>query len=382
MESTYQEYLELMKKKYNDTEYKNVNIENLDISSLSYEEIDKYFFHYSWKRYLESYDKNGMKPIIGENSLGLDRRASIFFSKGIEGVLELWDVWLKWRLDRQNNPRYEGNTNKEIVLNDLRFRRGEFTLEEKQKVLEWGKCFLTKSFLNDKEMLKRLYEFQYNEMINSDYLIMDLREKEEFFYDQIDMKKQGEITSARANGREVSKAAKFMYGYYSDFTNPVVDKWNMQTIPGKDMIIEPSRLKRITINGKNDVFSVVSFLYDKYKKEVPLDKQVKFDILDNYMKYIRERKHNNKIEQEQKRFSTFEKKKEQRKMAKQNINVISYVRTSPDNQVHKISTYTQGKAMVRKRVSNPSRGFTNYTSLIFILVIFIILIGLLINYLD
>ena len=382
MESTYQEYLELMKKKYNDTEYKNVNIENLDISSLSYEEIDKYFFHYSWKRYLESYDKNGMKPIIGENSLGLDRRASIFFSKGIEGVLELWDVWLKWRLDRQNNPRYKGNTNKEIVLNDLRFRRGEFTLEEKQKVLEWGKCFLTKSFLNDKEMLKRLYEFQYNEMINSDYLIMDLREKEEFFYDQIDMKKQGEITSARANGREVSKAAKFMYGYYSDFTNPVVDKWNMQTIPGKDMIIEPSRLKRITINGKNDVFSVVSFLYDEYKKEVPLDKQVKFDILDNYMKYIRERKNNNKIEQEQKRFSTFEKKKEQRKMAKQNINVISYVRTSPDNQVHKISTYTQGKAMVRKRVSNPSRGFTNYTSLIFILVIFIILIGLLINYLG
>ena len=382
MESTYQEYLELMKKKYNDTEYKNVNIENLDISSLSYEEIDKYFFHYSWKRYLESYDKNGMKPIIGENSLGLDRRASIFFSKGIEGVLELWDVWLKWRLDRQNNPRYKGNTNKEIVLNDLRFRRGEFTLEEKQKVLEWGKCFLTKSFLNDKEMLKRLYEFQYNEMINSDYLIMDLREKEEFFYDQIDMKKQGEITSARANGREVSKAAKFMYGYYSDFTNPVVDKWNMQTIPGKDMIIEPSRLKRITMNGKNDVFSVVSFLYDEYKKEVPLDKQVKFDILDNYMKYIRERKNNNKIEQEQKRFSTFEKKKEQRKMAKQNINVISYVRTSPDNQVHKISTYTQGKAMVRKRVSNPSRGFTNYTSLIFILVIFIILIGLLINYLG
>ena len=114
MESTYQEYLELMKKKYNDTEYKNVNIENLDISSLSYEEIDKYFFHYSWKRYLESYDKNGMKPIIGENSVGLDRRASIFFSKGIEGVLELWDVWLKWRLDRQNNPRYKGNTNKAL----------------------------------------------------------------------------------------------------------------------------------------------------------------------------------------------------------------------------------------------------------------------------
>lgn len=69
-------------------------------------------------------------------------------------------------------------------------------------------------------------------------------------------------------------------------------------------------------------------------------------------------------------------------MAKQNINVISYVRTSPDNQVHKISTYTQGKAMVRKRVSNPSRGFTNYTSLIFMLIIFIILIVLLINYLG
>jgi hypothetical protein len=41
---------------------------------------------------MEAYDSVGMNPMIGKNSSGIDMYPSIFFSKGIEGVLMLWDV--------------------------------------------------------------------------------------------------------------------------------------------------------------------------------------------------------------------------------------------------------------------------------------------------
>ena len=56
-------------------------------------------------------------------------------------------------------------------------------------------------------------------------------------------------------------------------------------------------LKRLIIGGNTDVYSIVKFMYDKYKKEVPTDKQVKFDILDKYIEFVEEKKRNN-IEKE------------------------------------------------------------------------------------
>lgn len=283
-------YLESMQQKFNNSEYINTSIQNLDISTLSYEQMENLFFHYSWKKYLESYDKEGMKPVIGENSEGIDPKASIFFSKGVEGVLELWDVWLKWRLNRQNNPQFSGTTQDEIQATNNRFRTGQITDEERKKWYYWMDYFKSKKYLENPLMLEKLYEYQFTEMINSDYLILDLKEQEDFSYEQVDIKKQWAIEKAKATGRGIDPLTATQYGHYSDFSSPMVDKWNMQTIPGKNITIEPSRIRRLTIDGKTDVFSIMKYMYDKYQLEVPKEKQVKFDVLDNYIKYVTEKK--------------------------------------------------------------------------------------------
>lgn len=61
----------------------------------------------------------------------------------------------------------------------------------------------------------------------------------------------------------------------------------MQTIPGKNIIIEPKRMKKLTFKGKDDVFSVISAFYDMYKRSVSAEEQVSFDVLDKYILYIR-----------------------------------------------------------------------------------------------
>ena len=289
-EQKQQSYLESMQQKFNNNKYINTSILNLNLALLSYNQMDQLFFHYSWKKYLESYDKEGMKPVIGENSKGIDPEASIFFSKGVEGVLELWDVWLKWILNRQNNPQFNGTTQEEIESTNKRFKTGQITEEERKKWHYWIDYFKNKKYLENPLMLKRLYDYQYNEMINSDYFILDLKENEDFIYSQVDIKKQEAIEKAKKTKYGINPLTATQYGAYSDFSSPIVDKWNMQTIPGKNITIEPSRIRRLNVNGKTDVFSIMKYMYDKYKMEIPKEKQVKFDILDNYIKYVCEQR--------------------------------------------------------------------------------------------
>ena len=60
----------------------------------------------------------------------------------------------------------------------------------------------------------------------------------------------------------------------------------MQTKPGYDITITPNRIIKINIENKEDVYSIVSYLYYKYKNEIPINLQTKFDILDKYINYI------------------------------------------------------------------------------------------------
>jgi hypothetical protein len=289
-EFQHQQLLKRMSEEYKGKEYQTVNIENINIATIPYQQLENCFFHYSWKKFLESYDRYGMKPTIGANSEGIDPEVSIFFSKGIEGVLELWDVWLKWRLNRQNNPQYRGNSSKEIQENIKMFLAGTINEKEKKQWYYWMETFINDKYLEDNYILEKLYEFEYNEMLNSDYFIINLKENKEFIYNQIDIKKHWAMENAKKFGRGINPMTLKQYGQYSDFSTEIVDKWNMQTIPGKEILIDSSRIKRVNVNGKNDVYSIIKYMYDLYKKVVAEDRQVKFNILDKYIEYIEQKR--------------------------------------------------------------------------------------------
>ena len=87
------------------------NIEYLDIDNVTLEELNSNFFHFCSNNYAKEFDNVGIKPRIGKNSIGLDTEPSIFFSQGVEGILEVWDVWFKWKLNRLFNPINNQSTN-------------------------------------------------------------------------------------------------------------------------------------------------------------------------------------------------------------------------------------------------------------------------------
>lgn len=152
--------------------------------------------------------------------------------------------------------------------------------------MNWINYFCSKGFINDDSILEILFNYQFNEMVNSNYFVLDLKENEEYKWNQIDIKKQSMLKNEKKYNR-ISTLGRVQYGDYSNYNSPVADKWNMQTIPGKDILIEPTRIHKVTFKGLDDVFSVVSGFYDIYKKNIPLEEQVKFDLLDKYILYIR-----------------------------------------------------------------------------------------------
>ncbi len=135
-------------------------------------------------------------------------------------------------------------------------------------------------------------------MLASNYYILDLKEEEEFSFDEVDESKRKKLLF-KDNPAKYN-VFKEMYGKYSNFESTKVDKWNMHTFLGKRMTITPDRIKQLTLpNGKNDVLSVVEFLYNKYKQITPKEEQVQFDLLDGYMEYVKNKIKNNELQEKE-----------------------------------------------------------------------------------
>lgn len=293
-----QEFLRRQREFYqgdNEKEENNGNISKIDLTKLSDEELQQSCFHYSLKKDKNSIDKNGLETRIGRNSEGIDKLSSIYFSYGIEGALETWDVWLKWRANRLYSPYWQ-EENKDIIE---KLENDTATEQEKKEYYYkselWNEAFSSGKYKEDKEKMEFLYDFQIDEMQASNYYLLYLKEGEEFSFDEVDVKKDANLKRKDTIGYKIFKE---MYGPYSDFDSNKVDKWNMNTFLGKQMTITPDRIKQLSLpNGKNDVLSVIEYLYDKYSEITPEEKQVKFDILDSYMKYAKEKIKNNELEQ-------------------------------------------------------------------------------------
>lgn len=268
----------------------NGNIKKVNLIELSDEELRHGLFHFSLKKDKNSIDRKGLETRIGRNSKGIDKQSSIYFSYGLEGTLETWDVWLKWRANRLYSPCFQ-EENKEIIE---KLENGTATEEEKKeyyyKAELWNEEFSSGKYREDKEKMKFLFDFQIDEMQASNYYLLDLKEGEDFSFDEIDVKKESNLKRKDRTNDVGYKIFHEMYGSYSDFESSKVDKWNMNTFLGKQMIIEPNRIKQLTLpNGKNDVLSIITYLHDKYKEITPAEEQVKFDVLDSYVEYVKDK---------------------------------------------------------------------------------------------
>ena len=272
-------------------EENNGNIQFIDISNLTDEQLQKIIIHYSLKKDKTSIDEKGIKSVIGRNSDGIDKLPAIYFSYGIEGVLETWDVWLRWRADQLYNPRWQEQGKN---VSD-----GMATEQEKKEYYYrkelWDEEFASGEYRDDKEKMDFLFEFQIDEMSASNYYLLDLKEGKDFYFDEIDAKKEKSYMQDR-NSINYRKF-KEMYGSYSNIESQIVDKWNMNTPLGKSVTILPEKIRQLCLhNGRSDCLSIILFLYDKYMEITPQEQRVEFNMLDSFIEYIKEKIKNNELQ--------------------------------------------------------------------------------------
>ena len=221
-------------------------------------EIDQFnsLFHFTRIDNRDSIETNGLQAVAGgENEAWNDKdNKTIYFSKGVDGILKAVDVWCRWEYDK-------------LALNDSSIPRGHDGYDHKV-------------------MYDVVFDKLYNDFKNRQYYQIDLIEGIDFDFNDIDIKKQ---TSRDDLGRPYIGAV-WKYGPYSNFGTPeepnnTQESWNMNTKMG-DRVIPSDRLRIVeTEDGRSDGLSMIINLYDKYRSMVKPENNYMFEILDDFIAY-------------------------------------------------------------------------------------------------
>lgn len=225
------------------------------------------FFHFTNKRNLLSIEKNGLIPKIGQNAYGIEKTPKIFFVKGKLAILQLCDVWLKWMMNNTFN------------LKDLYGYYHNVSLDKRKKAIEeWCAEFLSKTYLQDEEKLKYVFNIAYEKMTKGIYLVLSLEENKHFKYNDIDEAKERVLKGKKENPIDYLYM-KEMYGDFSNLDSLQMEPWNMHTI-SNTKINKECISQLISSNCKEDMLSIVKEIYKTYQDKVH------FDILTLFMEYV------------------------------------------------------------------------------------------------
>ena len=224
-----------------------MNVETLDLNALS-----KLYLHYTLKNRGLSIEMTGLQARIGRNSKGIDEKIALYFSYGYDAALDNWEVWLRWRLCQLYGP-----FGAQAVKPSYKPTR-----EEVATITGWGLDWMdrvAKGFDTlDEPKLQRTFEYEYAELINCDYLALDLEPGVDFDPDQEDPKK---------SYIDLWPYKQSIY-HVPVCTNPSTTKaerWNMSTPLGEDFTLPALRIQRLTLgNDTNDAYSILKFFYHKY----------------------------------------------------------------------------------------------------------------------
>lgn len=236
------------------------------------EELDKEntFFHFTRKENIKSIEQNGLMSTKGQNAKNVEITPKIFFSKGIEGILELTDVWIKWMM----NNAYS-------MKNLYGFYDTLSKQETMEKASTWDKEFRNKSYLEDKEKKEKVFNIVYEKMKQTVYLSLELEEGVDFDYRDIDENKEKSLQLKRKGNIVNYLYTKEMYGSYSNVDSIKMEKWNMHTKMYKN--IDKEKISQVvTKSGQEDILSIIKTIYQKENNK-------KYDILNDYMEYIEKR---------------------------------------------------------------------------------------------
>jgi len=215
------------------------NKQKLEIYELNENDMNLNYFHFTLENNLDNIIVDGLLPKIGKHATLIEKTPKVFFVKGLNNLLILFDCWI--------------NVWKKVPIVSFTYGIGSKLM----KVKWFPKIFVDIYFKitkNSKLHKKNAYKI-FDELLNKSVLLnLNLIERKDFDKNDID-----EIKSS-----EYSKSHLITLGYskeYSDIDNIVMDEWNMHTL--SNIGVSADKIKLCSINGSIKMKDILLFALKK-----------------------------------------------------------------------------------------------------------------------
>ncbi len=211
------------------------NIVTKDISEI---DLKHTFFHYTCKDNLGTILKNGLEPRIGENALYVERTSKVFFAQGEKGIITIMDVWLRWLTAKISTGNFK------YWFGTVIYMRMPFCIKAIPNSM-------VKKSLTSKKKRLMAYSKMRKILEESIFLILDLEEKVDFDYNDIDEVKKTYYESF----------LKLLYPKSSNLKDYKMEYWNMHTYTNK--VIDPKKIELLKEGNTDNANEIVIGIIEK-----------------------------------------------------------------------------------------------------------------------
>ena len=247
-----------------------MEVKNITIKDIQDIDTQFSFFHYTNKNNIESIDKNGLIPKIGDSATGIELTEKIFFAIGNKGVFLIFDVWIKWLIakrltdlpgEKADIPFYRFCT---FILNLPVIHHLAAAIVNSAVWLEF-KCkpFKLKSFKIMKDILD-----------NSCFLLLDLEDEVDFSYKDID-----EVKTQKFSKYMLKK----VYAKQNKMSSKKMDYWNMHTF--SNINISPDKITLLKLNDSYSCTDILIWMVKNTKMDLKVFSPYLYELL-NYYKLL------------------------------------------------------------------------------------------------
>ena len=217
-------------------------MENIKIKDLSEINIYNSFFHYTNERNLSSIDKDGLIPKIGDNATGIELTEKVFFAIGAKGVFAILDSWIRWLIAK----RLTDLPGEKMDIPFYRFCTFIMRIPILRHIIAiivnfvvWLEFRIPLFKINSFKIMKKILD-------TSVFLVLDLKEGEDFSYQDID-----EVKSQNFD----KKLLKQVYAKTRRIDSKKMDFWNMHTLTGK--AISSDKIALLKVKNSYNAFDIV-----------------------------------------------------------------------------------------------------------------------------
>lgn len=208
---------------------------NLTMYKLSECDISENYFHFTKNKNLNSIQNKGLIPKINFHAKHLEITKKVFFVKGLDNLLCLFDCWIN-------------------VCEKYPHIPGMFGLGTKIMKYKWFPKAIINSYFKYTEhnKLHLFVAYKYFDMFLKKYILLNLDIKEgiDFSFDCID----------EIKNKDYHKEYLIKGGYseeYSNLESKVADKWNLHAF--SNHTIDSDKIKICNIDGSCEMINILKY---------------------------------------------------------------------------------------------------------------------------